>query len=346
MGDYHVIEGAVIMRNFSYRLKSKQFRIGIALLVSLVALYLALREVNLQEVWVIISKTNWNFIVLALLSVIINNLLKSERWQILLSVPLRNIRFSKTFMVFMIGQMFNNLFPARSGELSRIILIGGKEFKYSFVVGTLMVEKSLDIISYGLLIMTTFILIPIPEWLNETAFIFLIVSLLVMIALLIIIIYRHSLFKLLEKLVSWLSVNLQTRILSSVRTSMESIDVFYNRGQVFKLAFLTTIIWGTAIITNQFIFSALGLQLPITAALLVLVTLIIGISIPSLPGKIGIFEYSCVLALSVFGVNSSIAFSYGLLLHIIIFLPPVIIGLFSMWVLDIDQKTFKFSDNQ
>jgi len=333
------------MRNFSKRLTSKQFRIGIALLVSLLALYLALREVNFQEVWVIISKTRWNFILLALLSVIINNLIKSERWQILLSVPLRSIKFSKTFMVFMVGQMFNNLFPARFGELSRIMLIGGKEFRYSFVVGTLMVEKSLDIVSYGLLIIVTFLLIPIPEWLNETAYIFLIVSLLVLISLLIVIIYRHSLFKILERLVSWLSVTLQTKIINSVRTAMESIDVFYNRGQVFRLAFLTTIIWGTALITNQFMFSALGLQLPITASLLVLVALIIGISIPSLPGKIGIFEYSCVLSLSLFGVNASVAFSYGLLLHIIIFLPPVIIGLFSMWVLDLDQKTFKFSDD-
>jgi len=345
MGVYLAINGLAIMRKISQRLSTRQFRIAISLLISIFSLYLALRNVDIQEVRYAISESRWGFIALAFLFVIINNLIKSERWQILLTTAVRTIRFSKTFMVFMIGQMFNNLLPARFGELSRIMLMGGKELRYSFVVGTLMVEKSLDVISYSLIILVTVLLIPIPEWLNEPVYMVLALSLFVLIALLIVIYYRDDLLQILKKLEGRFSMNLQSKINNFILTGMDSMEVFNNRGEVLRLAFLTAAIWGTALMINQLVISALGLQLPITASLLVLVALIIGISIPSLPGKIGIFEYSCVLSLSLFDVSASVAFSYGILLHIIVFSPPIIVGLISLWVLGLDQKIPDLDDN-
>ena len=345
MGVYLAINGLAIMKKISQRLSTRQSRIAISLLISIFSLYLALRNVDIQEVRYAISESRWGFIALAFLFVIINNLIKSERWQILLTTAVRTIRFSKTFMVFMIGQMFNNLLPARFGELSRIMLMGGKELRYSFVVGTLMVEKSLDVISYSLIILVTVLLIPIPEWLNEPVYMVLALSLFVLIALLIVIYYRDDLLQILKKLEGRFSMNLQSKINNFILTGMDSMEVFNNRGEVLRLAFLTAAIWGTALMINQLVISALGLQLPITASLLVLVALIIGISIPSLPGKIGIFEYSCVLSLSLFDVSASVAFSYGILLHIIVFSPPIIVGLISLWVLGLDQKIPDLDDN-
>jgi len=69
------------------------------------------------------------------------------------------------------------------------------------------------------------------------------------------------------------------------------------------------------------------------AACLVLVALTIGISVPSTPGRIGVFQYICVLALAVFGVPQAVAFAYGVLLHGIVFLPTTLVGLISLVVL-------------
>jgi uncharacterized membrane protein YbhN (UPF0104 family) len=56
-----------------------------------------------------------------------------------------------------------------------------------------------------------------------------------------------------------------------------------------------------------------------------------GLSLPSLPGKIGIFEYASILALSVFGLDRSTGLSYGILLHIVAYLPVVVLGLYSFF---------------
>jgi uncharacterized membrane protein YbhN (UPF0104 family) len=62
-----------------------------------------------------------------------------------------------------------------------------------------------------------------------------------------------------------------------------------------------------------------------------------GISIPSIPGKIGIFEYICVLSLVAFKVDPARAFSYGILLHAIVLLPTTILGLIFFWRLGLKR---------
>jgi hypothetical protein len=70
----------------------------------------------------------------------------------------------------------------------------------------------------------------------------------------------------------------------------------------------------------------------------------IGISVPSSPGKFGVFHYLTVLALSVFDVPKEIAFSYGTLLHLVVYLPNVVLGGLFLWQekisRDLISKTF------
>ena len=56
----------------------------------------------------------------------------------------------------------------------------------------------------------------------------------------------------------------------------------------------------------------------------------IGISVPSSPGNIGLYEASLTLALSAFGVDHSLAFSYAVTSHIINLLIPITCGPFGL----------------
>jgi len=49
---------------------------------------------------------------------------------------------------------------------------------------------------------------------------------------------------------------------------------------------------------------------------------------PSVPGRIGIFEYAVILALSAFGIAKNDALSYALMLHVVAYLPKILIGFF------------------
>ena len=92
-------------------------------------------------------------------------------------------------------------------------------------------------------------------------------------------------------------------------------------------------IWLAALATNQLILLALDLRLPWTASLMVLVVLQVGITLPSVPGRIGVFEYLCILSLAVFGVAQAPALTYGILLHVVVLVPTTLAGLAAIWLL-------------
>ena len=110
-----------------------------------------------------------------------------------------------------------------------------------------------------------------------------------------------------------------------------------SRSGLFQVSFWTAVSWGTAILNNFLVLLALKIYLPWTASLLVLIILQAGISIPSVPGKIGIFEYMCVLGLSVFGIGQVSASSYGIVLHVIVLFPTTLLGMVFFWLLGLGE---------
>jgi hypothetical protein len=76
-----------------------------------------------------------------------------------------------------------------------------------------------------------------------------------------------------------------------------------------------------------------GLALQPAAWLLLLAVLQISavVPIPTSPGRIGLFHYLCVVTLAIFGTEKSVAMSYGLVLHIVTYLPMVVGGPVGLW---------------
>ena len=71
----------------------------------------------------------------------------------------------------------------------------------------------------------------------------------------------------------------------------------------------------------------LAFDLPATPliALCLLVVLQAGVIVPSIPGKIGVFHYLCMIAPSVFTVPATVGLAYGLALH------ALVVGGVSVW---------------
>jgi hypothetical protein len=79
------------------------------------------------------------------------------------------------------------------------------------------------------------------------------------------------------------------------------------------------------------------------ASVLVLVTLQAGIAIPSVPGRIGVFEYICVVTLVFLGVDETLAFSFGVVLHALVMLPVVLSGALLFWVLGLSSQRISYA---
>ena len=69
---------------------------------------------------------------------------------------------------------------------------------------------------------------------------------------------------------------------------------------------------------------------PFMATVAIISTIYVATSIPSLPAALGTFEFAIVYMLKLFGVQQDVAFSYALIMHVFLFLPPILITLGSL----------------
>lgn len=132
-------------------------------------------------------------------------------------------------------------------------------------------------------------------------------------------------------------------LIAGGRSGLTSLQVLQQPRALLHIVGWSSISWGSAILTNYLLFRALNLAIPTIAALLILVVLHVGISLPSLPASVGIFEYLCMLSLGLFGIDKSVALSFGILLHALILLPTVA-GLLLFWFSGLSLKQIQQPD--
>jgi uncharacterized protein (TIRG00374 family) len=237
--------------------------------------------------------------------------------------------------------MLNSFLPVRAGEISRVYVLGRAGIGHAFVLGTIAVEKVMDLIAYSLLFVLLLFLMPLPKWIGASGTTIILSVILLSVMVFLAAFYRNRLLALLDRLIARAPQRYQPFLFHHLRIGLDSLDVLQDQVGSSWLAVSTAIIWGTAVLTNQLVFKSLDMELPSTASLLLLIALQAGISIPSLPGKLGIFEYICILVLGLYGIGQALALSYGILLHIIVYLPIILTGILSYWLLDVNYREGK-----
>jgi uncharacterized membrane protein YbhN (UPF0104 family) len=97
----------------------------------------------------------------------------------------------------------------------------------------------------------------------------------------------------------------------------------------------SVLVWVLYAAVNATLLTAVGLDAPVLAGLFVLAVLLEGVAVPSSPGRICVYHYLCVQALSVFGFDQAAALSYAIVLHLISVVLPVILGALLAWSLGV-----------
>jgi uncharacterized membrane protein YbhN (UPF0104 family) len=200
----------------------------------------------------------------------------------------------------------------------------------SFTLGTLALEKLLDMLLYSLLFVLALLLIPLPGWVSGSTYLLAAATGIGFAAALVIAFNLEAFARLVGRLFTRLPPAWAGPVLPRLQSAVSSLKVLQQRRLLLALAFWSALIWGTALLNNQLALLALGLHLPATAPLLILIVLQAGVTILTVPARLGIFEYLCILTLARFGVGETLGLSYGFLLHAIVFVPVTLSGLLSL----------------
>jgi uncharacterized protein (TIRG00374 family) len=293
-------------------------------------LYFALRQVDLRQIWLILSRAHIGYVCLALISVILNSWGKAVRWQVMLAPDTSRVRIDKTLAALTLGQTMNWFVPGRVGELGRAYVIGQFGPGRSFALGTIVLEKILDLFCYLLVFILTLVLAPLPEIVSNSGYVVTAMTLVSMAAVFAVAGNLEACIHLLRRVLRFLPTWIVKFTAPRVEAAMQSLNIVGRGRDMIRLGLWSCLIWGTALWTNHLAMLALGVHMPILASLALLVVILAGVSVPSVPGKFGVFQYLCILTLSLFKIDPATGLSYGILLQAIVFLPATIYSLIAI----------------
>lgn len=300
--------------------------------LSIVSLALALRGVHLDKSLQALLQANILVLLLAVATVAFSTLAKAARWRLLFAPHSPMPRPGTLLESLLIGQLLNIALPLRVGDVARAYYLGqwAGESK-SYALGTIAVEKMLDTWMMTLLALALVPFVAFPDWFRNSELALVLLALLFLVATIFLLRAREHALGLLAKISSLAPARLRPRFLQSATLALESLNALHRWDVVIMMWLWSIVAWLIAALTNFVAFRALGLDLPFTAAIFLLVILQAGIALPSSPGKVGIFQYLCILALSVFRLDSDLAFTYSWVLYLVVIVPISIAGAVVFW---------------
>ena len=254
----------------------------------------------------------WAVASLAIL--ILSSVLRAYRWQTLFvqdKVPLAQL-----FLVQNAGIGLNSLVPVRvvSEGAQFVLLTMRYRVNGGVAVATLGVERILDMVVTAVLLMAGLTLLPskgdfLPYVVG--AFVVAVASVLVV------------------PFVIWLSGKpLLSKVPILVATATFLQDLTREKAILTYAFLLSLAYWLMVGLCAWVLAHGMGLGIsPFVATLAILGTLYFATALPALPAAVGTFEFAIVYVLKFFDVPQTLAFSYGIVVHAVLFLPPIVVAL-------------------
>jgi len=307
-------------------------RLALGSLLGALLLLIALRDVDMKQVAQAAASVQPGWLLLAFLSVLLTLAGKAYRWKWLFYPRQGDLGCWQLFRILLVGMALNAALPVRVGELARAYLVGELEerSKASALV-TIVVEKTLEAIMLLISVALLLAVISLPSWLSRWELAAAAILLALSVALLLTARNREWVTSCLHRLSALTPYSLVKSLLQKVMVALEGVDSLGSWRVVVWSLGLSAGIWAVAASTNWLVLSSMGIVAPWWSSLLLLVVLQVGVAIPTSPGRVGVFHYLGYLTLTTIGIESGTALAYTVVLHLIVYLPMMVLGGLFTW---------------
>ena len=304
--------------------RSIKFILGI--LISIIGLYYAFNQINFWELWISINNVNFILIILAIVILLLSNVIRAWRWQILIK-PIKDVSFDPAFSSIMIGYFGNSVLPFRMGEFLRAYVVADKtSLTASTAFGTILIERILDFIGLSALILLIMTVYPIQSIGGPIIIGVIVVSLTTFIFIFLFDGFKSSLFEKIEKS-SLLVIGLFRKILLFIKNFLDGVTTVRSTNKLGIIFLYTLIIWIMYYWSTYLATIAIGIELEWFGFGILLISTTLAISIPAAPGYVGTFHAAAVYILTnLFDVGRLDAQAAAIILHAVGTIPIVIIG--------------------
>jgi uncharacterized protein (TIRG00374 family) len=324
-------------------LRRARFVLG-ALISIGVILWLA-KTIDLQQILFALRDVNYVWVLVGLLTVLLTLWTRVLRWQALLDS--RQVTASGAMPPLVMGQLLNLITPARLGDLGRTYLVAQEGYpSQARALGTVALEKLWDIFLLVGLVLGLSIWQPLPTWLTLSTRLTAVGGGILLGGILALLLFRRHLGAWGSRFSQWTETSpgrstklphMISWLAGATERLVDGLAGLHRPHVMLTAGVWSLLTWLLGALTNLALFKAFGLPLSMGIALLLLAVLQVGVAVPSVPGRIGVFEGLCLATLAIFGVEANLALGYGVVLHAVVLLPPVVLGLW--WLLRLDTAS-------
>jgi glycosyltransferase 2 family protein len=313
-------------------LRRWQFWAGLA--ISALFIWLALRGLQLGDVWAALRQANYLWIVPGVATYFLAVTARAWRWHYLLR-PVKGISTRSMFPVVAIGYMGNNIYPARAGEVLRSYILHRREgVPMSASLATIVVERAFDGV-----VMLAFVFLNLPELarissgsalaadLRTVALWGAAIFLAAVVVFLVMALFPVQSEKLIERLVRRLAPQaLADRVMPIAVRFLSGLESLRSPADVGMVLLTSVVIWLLETGKYWFVMQAFPFKVSFFALMLMNGIVNLATTIPSAPGYVGTFDAPGIAVLRAYGVSAGIAAGYTLVLHAALWLPITVLG--------------------
>jgi len=315
----------------------------LSLLVGALFVYWFVHKLNWREVWAEVSEANWGQLGLALALLVGTYFVRVLRWRTLLK-PMARPSLSALFRATMIG--FTALFfIGRAAEMIvRPAALSAKERVHpSASYATVMIERVFDMVMVVIFFAVNLIFFEYIArdadamrmfgWIKITGVLLLIVAAAGIYGLSAFRRGRSGALDYLERKLARLPKRLGGATMSLLRHISEGLAVLHDARSLSITVSYTVLLWLMVAVAHLLVVRAFGIpyaEVPFTGAVFVMGLSMLGSVVPTPGGATGPFHTATAAALAFLGVEQNKAASVAIVLHIVIFAPATVFGMYYL----------------
>lgn len=309
----------------------KHWRIWLGVAISLLLLYLVLRNTDPAELGSALASANYGWLVPAVLVYFVGVWLRAWRWRFLLR-SIKPLPIGLLFRTIVIGYMANDILPFRLGEIVRAYVLGIKGgVSKAATLTTIVVERVMDGLTMVGFMVVASLLLPLDQTLQNTVRLSGLVFLAVVVVLFAIVASRRLADALVRLCLRPFPRALAARLETLAASFLDGLGALRSPADLAGVLIFSVLGWLPEAAMYALVALGFGIGQPFGVYMLTTAAGNLGAMVPSTPGYVGVFDAPAKYVLVLSGVADGVATSFTLVLHAALLIPVILLGFVFLW---------------
>ena len=307
-------------------------RVAVALLISGVAIWLLVRQIDLQAFLAALRSLTPLAMVLIIACFTVGLFVRGLVCWLILG---KEFTFSAAFWAMNVGYLLNSILPLRLGEVGRAVLLvrhGKGRHNYPEVFAAIVTERMMD-----LMVGSLFFLATLPLMVGESNLKRVVIITATALLIASGVIFVSTRYR--ERLVSWLQDRfgskklIKEKVIPALDKLLTGFQIFQKPKLFFAAFFLLAVSWAMTMVEFTILQDAILNRSQWWWPLLITPASAFVNALPAAPAGLGVFEAGAVAAYSLVGVGKADALAMALVVHAVQVIIPVFIGMIGIYVM-------------